>query len=278
MIVNAWLPQAVMAATAVIWSNLYDSSNINVQLSVTLFVFILSTGTFVLGHLADITTYGVPTTILLLLRSPIFGDCSPFQGRGMVAVTPLFVCAVLFCSVELARGARALMRPVNNQAHPRHDAIDNPRTPLLTEDRDGMTDAESRTSGGSRSNPPRIGRSPERRLSDPGFTAIETTYTGQESPRRLARSRRRSLESLTLTTSMSARKSLVDFVGGFDEHFADETIPITPPTEWGPYYYGGWCSTTPAIYQDESLSSSNESQSDSDENPSDLDDSQPEVG
>ncbi|OBT66663.1 hypothetical protein VE03_03938 [Pseudogymnoascus sp. 23342-1-I1] len=254
--------QAVMATTAMIWFILYEPASMNAQLSVTIALFTLSTSSFILRHHPDITSYCVLPTFSLLILSPILWDCSPFQDRHIVAVIPLFLCAVLFFAVELARGAKALERLADHRRQGYLNFGDDPRTPTLVED--GTTEASWR---------------PRR---SPGSIALETEYAEQAAPLHSGRNRVRSPDSLQLSTSsISARESvvgLVDSIGGF---FANETITYTLPRERGPYYpscYGSRCcnympEADPGEYQ-----SDPEEQSELDEHQLDLDERrQPEV-
>ncbi|KFY80501.1 hypothetical protein V499_00679 [Pseudogymnoascus sp. VKM F-103] len=225
-----WLPQATMATTAIIWFTIYEPFSMNPQLSVTIVLFTLSTRAFVLCRLPDIASYGVPPTLVLIILSPILLDCSPFQGRKVAAAIPLFVCAALFCTMELARGAKALDRLADRWAQG-YIHIDDPRARDLTVDGvgDGMTDVESRMSGETLNEPPRMPKT------DPERVALDTVHAGQEGSFHYKQHGLGSSESLPLSTSsQSPRTSVFEFLGRIDGNLADGTI-TSPPRERGPF-------------------------------------------
>ncbi|KFX95020.1 hypothetical protein V490_04044 [Pseudogymnoascus sp. VKM F-3557] len=292
MFAETMLSQGVMAITAVAWFIIYDSSFTCCWLAVTFLFFVLSTKSFFFDHLPDITSFGVPTTLFFIILSPILLGFSPFQGRDVAASIPLFVCAVLFCTVELGRGARALERLADHRNHgyiPIADDIpiaDGSRTPLLMEDRD-TSDTESRMSKDLEKQHPRRPRRPRRsRIS----IALETMHAEQAAPVRYGWDRVGSKGSIQLTTdSMSVRDSVADFVGSFgDGTLADDNITYTLPRDRGPYHSGRWYNELPQMDPEnqsdsgenqpgsnESQSESDESQSGPNENQSDPDDHQP---
>ncbi|OBT71747.1 hypothetical protein VF21_09628 [Pseudogymnoascus sp. 05NY08] len=235
-----------MVTTAIIWFTLYEPSFMNPQLSVTIVLFTLSTRAFVICHLPDITSYGVPPTLFLIILSPILLDCSPFQGRDIAAVIPLFVCAALFCTMELARGAKALDRLADRWAQG-YIHIDDPRTRDLTVDRDGdgMTDVESRMSGETLNELPRMPKP------DPERVASETIHAGQEGSFHYKQQGLGSSESIPLSTSsQSPRTSVFEFIGHIDGNLADGTI-TSPPRDRGPFDGYRVHNYTPQMVRDE---------------------------
>ncbi|KFY87550.1 hypothetical protein V500_06895 [Pseudogymnoascus sp. VKM F-4518 (FW-2643)] len=218
-----------MASTAMIWFTLYEPSFMNYQLSVTIVLFTLSTSAFVLRHLPDITSYGVLTTLFLLILAPILGDCSPFQGRDVVASMPLFVCAVLFFAVELARVAKALDGLADRRAN-RYTRIDaSGKLGSTTSDRGGddMTDVESCISGDTLNELlAMLRRDPER-------IAMDTIYADQDVPFYYKWNGIGSSESVQLSiSSQSPRTSVIEFVSHTG---ADGTTTYTPPRDRGPF-------------------------------------------
>lgn len=193
--------------------------------------------------------YGVLPTLTLVVLAPILWDCSPFQGRHIAAIIPLFLCAVLFFTVELARGARALERLADYRRQGYLDFSDHGRTPILSEDPDGTTDVQSITPSSSIDDPPAIRRTLQRPWKTPGSIDLETAHAEQAAPHRLGGSRVGSWYSLS-TSSMSVRGSLADFLGGIDGSFAG-SIACTLPRERGPYYLSyyvkRWCNELPQV-------------------------------
>jgi hypothetical protein len=174
--------------------------------------------------------YGVPPTLFLIILSPILLDCSPFQGREVAAAIPLFVCAALFCTMELARGAKALDRLADRWAQG-YIHIDDPRAQDLTVDgvRDGMADVESRMSGETLNEPPRMPKTDRERV------AFYTIHAGQEGSFHYKQHGLGSSESLPLSTSsQSPRTSVFEFLGRIDGNLADGT-KTSPPKERGPF-------------------------------------------
>lgn len=199
--------------------------------------------------------YGVLPTLTLVVLAPIVWDCSPFQGRHIAAIIPLFLCAVLFFAVEIARAARALER-LADRRQGYVDFGDDPRTSMLTVDQYSMTDAEPGTPSDSIDNPPAIWR-PRR---SPESIAFGTIHTKQAAPVRHGWNRVGRSGSIQLTTSsISGRESLVDLLSGIDGLLAGSRT-CTLPRERGPYYPSyyvkRWCNELPQVdlgeYQSES--------------------------
>ncbi|OBT44451.1 hypothetical protein VE00_05922 [Pseudogymnoascus sp. WSF 3629] len=220
-----------MATTALVWFTHYEPSFMNPQLSVTIVLFTLSTRAFVLCNLPDITSYGVPPTLFLIILSPILLDCSPFQGREVAAAIPLFVCASLFCTMELARGAKALDRLADRWAQG-YIHIDDPRARDLTVYgvSDNMTDVESRMSGET------LNGSPTMPPKDPEQVALDTAHAQQEGPFHYSQGGLGSSESLPLSTSsQSVRGSVVGFLGNIDESVDKGINTYILPRDTGPF-------------------------------------------
>ncbi|KFY32504.1 hypothetical protein V493_00125 [Pseudogymnoascus sp. VKM F-4281 (FW-2241)] len=219
------LLQAAMATSAMVWFILYERCSINYWLFVTIVLFTLSTLAFVLRHLSDINTYGVPTTFVFLILAPILGDCSPFQGRDIVAAIPLFVCTVLFCIVEVGKAAKATLdRLADRRAQeyiPTGDAEMSDSTAYQYNN--VMTDAESL--------PEELPGMPK---PDPEWIDFDTRHAGQEDPFRYKQSVGSS-DSLQLSTSSrSARTSIIECCH-IDVNLTEGITNYTPPRNRGPF-------------------------------------------
>lgn len=148
-----------------------------------------------------------------------------------MASIPLFVCAVLFFAVELARVAKALDGLADRRAH-RYTHIDaSGKRGSTTADQDGddMTDVESRMSGDTLNELPGMPRR------DPERIAMDTIHAGHEVPFHYKWNDIGSSESLQLSiSSQSARTSVIEFVSHIG-NLADGTTTYTPPRDRGPF-------------------------------------------
>ncbi|KFY24199.1 hypothetical protein V491_02246 [Pseudogymnoascus sp. VKM F-3775] len=238
-----------MAAMAMVWFTLYKPSTMNPQLSVTLVLFTLSTRGFVVCYLEDITSFGVPTTLFFIILSPIIRDCSLFQGRDVVASVPLFVCAVLFCTVELARGAKALdgLASRRGQGYDHIEAsASGIRALMLDQNVDNMTDAKPMMPDETLDELSRMPRKEQ--------IASDTRQSQQEDPFYYKQSELGSSESLQLSNlSTSPRTSIIELVGhiGIDGTLAHATMPYTSPRDREPFNGHLVRSNTPQIDPDE---------------------------
>lgn len=142
---------------------------------------------------------------------------------------PLFVCAVLFFAVELARVAKAVDGLADRRAHryTHIDASGKRGSTTVVRDDDDMTDVESGMSGDTLNKLLRMpGRDPERIASD-------TKYADQDVPFYYKWNGIGSSESVQLSiSSQSARTSVIEFVSHIG---ADGTITHTPPRDRGPF-------------------------------------------
>lgn len=172
----------------------------------------------------------MPTTLVFLVLAPILGDCSPFQGRDIVAAIPLFVCTVLFCIVEVGKAAKATLDRLADRRAQEHIPTGDDEVPDSTADQysDVMTDAESLMSGYTSHKLPRM------RKTDPKRIAFDTRHAGQEDPFRYKQSVGSS-ESLQLSTSSrSARTSIIECCH-IDVNLTEGITNFSPPRNRGPF-------------------------------------------
>lgn len=167
----------------------------------------------------------------------------------MVASVPLFVCAVLFCTVELARGAKALDRLANRRAQG-YDHIEasasGTRALTLDQNVDKMTDGKPVIPNET------INKLPGTPWKDPEQIAWDTMHAQQKDPFNYKQTGLGSSESLTLSkSSRSPRTSLCEFSALIDAAVADGTIPCIPPTDRGPFHGYPVRNNTPQMDPDE---------------------------
>lgn len=152
-----------------------------------------------------------------------------------MASIPLFICAVLFCTVEVARGANALDRLADRRALGYiHTDASVKRASTVDRDVEDMTDVESWMSGDTLNELPRI---PRRDLES---VALNTSHAEQGSPSPSPSPYKwnhiGSSDSLQLSNeSLSPRGSVADFAGKIDGCIADGTNAYTLPRDRGPY-------------------------------------------